>query len=353
MSTTENLKIAVLFSRLSGYMSKCLRVLCERHNVDILVFRKMPAEEAPFDAEVFEWINELYNRKEFTAKQIYHRVEQFGPNALFISGWEYADYLKVARAFKKGGVPVIAGSDRQWKGSIRQQVGRVIAPWYLQSAIDVLWVAGERQRQLADRLGYRGPYCWSGYYACDWKRFARAHPSRSSGQNAFLFVGRYVAEKGLEVLVEAYSTYRQEVDDPWSLICAGTGPKRPLLTRDGIIDKGFLQPDKLPNLMKQGGAFVLPSRHEPWGVVLQEAAAAGLPLICSEACGASVHLLQDGYNGFLFETGNTEHLTRCMIRMGEAETERRERMAERSHELSQLFTPQRWADTLIEGITQL
>lgn len=354
MSDGEKLKIAVLFSRLSGYMSKCLQVLCDRHHAEIIVYRKSPAGEAPFNQDLFGWIPELNNRMEFSAPQMYQRIQQFDPTVLFMAGWEYDDYLKVARALRKRGVPVVAGSDAQWKGSLRQQFARIIAPWYLHSAIDVLWVAGERQRQLANRLGYQGIRCWSGYYACDWSHFARMYHKQSTVRpHAFLFVGRYVKEKGLDLLAHAYTRYRRKVDDPWTLICAGAGAQRSLLAQDGITDMGFMQPDELPDLMEKAGAFILPSRREPWGVVLQEAAAAGLPLICSEACGAGVHLLQDEYNGFLFETEAVEHLTHCMVRMSEAPDERRARMGERSHELSRQFTPQRWADTFVCRINQL
>jgi glycosyltransferase involved in cell wall biosynthesis len=226
-----------------------------------------------------------------------------------------------------------------------------MAPWYLHTALDVLWVAGERQRQLAYRLGFRGEQCWSGYYACDWQRFADVYDPATTCPKAFLFIGRYVAVKGIDVLVEAYRRYRDLVDEPWPLICAGTGEARALLAgQEGILDKGFVQPDVLPALMREAGAFILPSRREPWGVVVQEAAASGLPLLCSDACGAAVHLLQDGYNGFLFETGNARHLARCMVDMTHASPEAWGTMRARSHQLSKQYTPQRWADTFIRGV---
>jgi len=354
MSEREGPRIVVLFSRLSGYMSKCLRVLRDRHDAELLVFRKAPTSEAPFEEALFNWIDRLHDRTEFSASQILEKTFQFAPEALFLAGWEYRDYLKVARSARGREIPVVAGSDAQWKGSIRQQIGRLIASWYLHSAIDVLWVAGERQRQFANRLGYRGKDCWSGYYCCDWDRFAEVCQNQTSAETrSFLFAGRYAREKGLDVLLDGYALYRKRVGNPWSLVCAGAGSLKSRIGGEGVVDVGFTQPDDLPGLMGEASAFVLPSRREPWGVVLQEAAAAGLPVVCSEACGASVHLLQDGYNGYLCEPGDAQDLARCMVQLHETRSDHLARMGRRSHQLSRQFTPQRWADTLARGIEGL
>lgn len=344
-------RVAVLFARLSGYMAACLRALHERHDVELLVIRVPPSDNAPFDNRHFSWISRLYDRDSLSTADMKRVVGEYSPDVIFMSGWFDRGYLSVARAMRRQGVLVVAGTDAQWTGSWRQQLGRLIAPWYLHSAIDVLWVAGERQRQLAHRLGYRGGQCWSGVYACDWARFADYYTASSALPRSFLFVGRYVHRKGVDLLVEAYERYRSQVEDPWSLVCAGQGELDSLLkAHEDIENVGFVQPDDLPALMKKAGAFVLPSRREPWGVVVQEAAAVGLPLICSEACGAAVHLLQDSYNGYLVQSKSADHLARCMRRMSETPDDERARMGARSHELSKQYTPFRWAKILVSGV---
>ncbi len=346
-------RVAVLFSRLSGYMAACLKTLKDEYDVELLVIRWVPAREAPFDASHFAWIDTLHNKQDLSRDELFAAVHRFDPQAILMVGWMDSDYLDIARQVRKQGVPVVAGCDTQWNGSIRQQLGRLTSRWYLHPAIDVLWVAGERQRQLAARLGFRGRRCWSGYYTCQWEAFSALSQQRSvvSGSRSFLYVGRYLEIKAIDVLARAYRRYREQVDDPWPLICAGAGPLAGLLAdQEGIHDKGFVQPDRLPELIKDASAFVLPSRREPWGVVVHEAASAGLPLICSDACGSAVHLLQDGYNGFVVEAGNIEHLTQAMVRMTEQSHQQLERMGLASYELSKQFTPQRWARTFYEGI---
>lgn len=346
-------RIAVLHSKLSGYMVACLRALKTRYNIELLVFKWPVSNEAPFESfDIQEWIDALYTKRDQQAEDILQIVKDFRPHGLLIPGWMDRDYLKVARELKKQGVPVVAGSDTQWQGTLRQWGGKLLASRILHNAIDVLWVAGERQRIFARHLGFTGDRCWSGLYACDWERFAYVFSTRQSkSPPAFLYVGRYTQGKGLDVLLQAYRSYRASVLHPWPLICAGAGDLQHILTgQEGVINRGFVQPDRLPALLGEASVFVLPSRKEPWGVALQEAAASGLPLICSTACGASIGLLQDAYNGYLFESGDADQLARHLIHISNVPVKDRMLMGARSHELSKQFTPQRWADTLVKGL---
>lgn len=348
-------RIAFLYSRLSGYTAACIKELKQNFEVDVLIFRWPESQNAPFEKELFDISDQNHLRTNQSSKEIINILRQFDPQGIYVSGWLDRGYLKAARTLKQRGVPVISGMDAQWQGTLRQRIGCFFAHWLLHSAIDAMWVPGERQRIFARKLGYKGKNCLYGMYACNWEQFAQVMSNRTNGaQPSFLFVGRYVALKGIDLLVQAYKHYRNQVQNPWPLICAGTGPLGSLLVAEnGIEDRGFVQPDALPDLMEEASAFVLPSRKEPWGVVVQEAAASGMPIICSEASGAGVHLVQDGYNGFLFENNNAKHLAECMVRLHDMSPEQRAFMGKRSHELSKQFTPQRWAETLIHGIETL
>ncbi|WP_251963099.1 glycosyltransferase family 4 protein [Salinibacter ruber] len=346
------MRITVLYSRLTGYVAACLKALAENEDdIHLQVFRWPASENAPFDPATFDWIDELSVKDEQSAQDLKSAVRSFSPDAILMSGWIDKEYVSVARAFESPNVPVVAGCDTQYTGGLRQQAAQLVAPWYLHPSIDILWVSGERQRQLAATLGYTGNDCWSGYYACDWSHFAPIHDRPYPDDPVFLFVGRYVEEKGVDVLMEAYRQYRRAVADPWPLIAAGAGPlEEALEDTTGVDNRGFVQPDVLPELMDSAAAFVLPSRFEPWGVVVQEAAAAGLPVLCSTASGAGVHLVRDGYNGFQVESGSVSHLAGAMRRMSDLSREERQRMEDRGHELSKQYTPGRWAETFVEGV---
>lgn len=350
------MRLAILYSGLAGYTVSCWKALHDRHGVELLVYCYEAQENAPFQFGTLEWIRHRLPRHGASVSEMTRRLEEFKPDAVLMSGWMDNGYLRVARAMRRRKVPVIAGLDGQWEGTFRQRMGVLSSSFVLHGSIDIIWAAGERQVQFARRLGFRGHRCWRGVYCCDWEAFAH-NPGDEFPPSApaFLFVGRYVAQKGIGDLLDAYREYRRRNMAPWDLVCVGTGPLASLLQgQPGVKDLGFVQPDNLPTVFrKHAGVFVLPSRVEPWGVVVQEAAASGLPLICSEACGAGVHLVQEGFNGWLFETGNTEQLAAYLHRASTSDPAALREMGRRSHHLSRLLIPSGWADTLGKGILGL
>jgi glycosyltransferase involved in cell wall biosynthesis len=348
------MKIAILHTRLAPYFVACLRELASQGH-ELRVFAQPQDEDAPFDRSQFDGIGDVQDRSVLSENDILAELQSFQPDAVLVAGWSDRVYMKVCRTLRKQGIPVIAGCDTQWKGSLRQYLASWTAPLHIHQTIDVLWVSGERQRVFSQALGYTGNRCWDGFYACDWVRFATANrsskvESRRSEKRAFLFVGRYVDVKGIDTLAEAYQQYCEKVDHPWRLVCAGAGPLKQTLLDAGAEDRGFVQPTDLPQLMEESSAFVLPSRFEPWGVVVQEAAASSLPLICSDACGAGVHLLRDHYNGYSFPAGDITALTDRMVQMTNLAQASYMAFAGHSFDLSKQYTPERWVQILVSGI---
>jgi glycosyltransferase involved in cell wall biosynthesis len=112
------------------------------------------------------------------------------------------------------------------------------------------------------------------------------------------------------------------------------------------VATGFLQPEKVAEQMLEASVFVLPSLFEPWGVVVNEAASAGMPMIVSEAVGSHAHLVQSGFNGYVVETGSAESLANAMLRFHLMDESSLARMGKASEQLSEQYTPTRWAATL-------
>jgi len=128
----------------------------------------------------------------------------------------------------------------------------------------------------------------------------------------------------------------------WGLTCCGMGPLGALLKGEpGISDIGFVQPDALPDLFLRHGPFVLTSSHEPWGVVLAEAAAAGLPVVCTEACGASLDVVAE--NGIVCKTGDSEDIARALLDIHMMPDAVRSEMGGKGMALAAAYSCEAWA----------
>ena len=164
----------------------------------------------------------------------------------------------------------------------------------------------------------------------------RARLGASPEDVVVLSVSRLASEKGLDVLARAVAA----ADDPrLVLVVAGEGPQRESLER--LIEElgvraclvGDVEWARIVELYACADVFALLSEREPWAVVVNEAAACGLPLVLSDQVGAAHDLLRDGENGKLVAVGDSESAGRALAELV-ADPARRRAMGERSRELA-------------------
>jgi glycosyltransferase involved in cell wall biosynthesis len=348
------MRAAVLWTGLSGYLNACLKELASREGVELFVSHQASVKEAPFDDDQFAWIPDRlvwHSRVDVTALRT--RLRAFDPEILVFCGWHVPGYRRVTKELAKRCFRVMV-MDNCWNATAKQRLGTLIAPWYIRPIADAAWVPGERQAVFARRLGFGQRAILRGSLSCDRAAIETVHESRLANGRAlphsFLFLGRFVSDKGVDQLVKAYQLYRESSTDPWPLVCCGAGPLGSRLEgQSGIRIEGFVQPDRLRDLLASSGCLVLPSTLEPWGLVINEATTAGLLVLASEKAGAAVHLVQDNYNGFIFDGGDVNGLAALMSHVSNLSEERLDAMSRASYLLSKQFSPARWADTLLDG----
>jgi glycosyltransferase involved in cell wall biosynthesis len=246
--------------------------------------------------------------------------------------------------------------DNQWWATPKQRLGVAASPFLVRPAFDAAFLPSERSADFARRLGFDDDRIIRGIYSCDHPRFAAVAAARGGEPpaRAFVYLGRLVTDKGIDTLAEGYRSYRAAAADPWPLLVGGTGPLASHLAGlDGVDMLGFVQPDDLPGLLARAGCLVLPSRFEPWGVVVHEAAAAGLPVVASSASGAASRLVVDGYNGVIVPPGSPQALARALARVSGSSDAERVAMTEASRSLARQLTPDRWASHLVARVAEL
>jgi glycosyltransferase involved in cell wall biosynthesis len=265
------------------------------------------------------------------------------PDVIVISGWLYRPYARAVMARELSDVKIVVGMDSPWRGTWTQRLAR----WRLGSLMQrssLVITAGERSAEYARRLGLDPRRLRNGYYGYDDAPLAPVAAARTGRwPRQFLFAGRYVAQKDLPTLIAGYQLYRSMVSNPWGLTCTGAGTEgQPLDGVDGVSNIGFTQPQDLPALLARHGCFVIASNFEPWGVVIAEAAASGLPVICTTACGAGHDLVRPYYSGLITPVADPRGLAEAMRWIHDHE-DQLALMGQRGRGLAVPFSAAQWA----------
>lgn len=342
----RNVRVVFCWAEASGYMAACWRALAARPGVEVHIIHPQQLfnwQKNRFHNELDGLSNEMFLPKDPDIEAwLLEAVKRQRPDAVVVCGWIYWPYTSLVRSPALRDARMILGMDSPWRGSWTQRLARFRLASTLRRCAAVV-TAGERSATYARKLGVPEERIRTGYYGFDYQRFGRVGESRASWPRQFLFLGRYVAQKDLGTLVAAYERYRELVADPWGLTCCGDGRDGGLLAnRTGVVDIGFKLPSELPDVFRSHGAFVMASHFEPWGVAIAEAAATGLPVICTTACGASVDLVRPYYNGLVAAPRDVNGLARAMLWMHEHESEL-PAMGGRSHQLAEAFSAESWA----------
>lgn len=196
--------------------------------------------------------------------------------------------------------------------------------------------------------------------------YKRALPNRVQEQNRlglrpnnFVFVGRFIAFKNLPLLISAFSEAlkqsRQSAD--WGLVLLGEGPDYDSLSNQinalNLAAQVKLMPSRpwyqVPDILALSDVLVLPSLSEPWGLVVNEAMACGMPVVVSDRCGCAADLVQESKNGFVFDPRNQSQLIDLLLRFMHNELDQAA-MQEASRQIIAPYSPEAVAHDMLAGI---
>jgi glycosyltransferase involved in cell wall biosynthesis len=343
--------VLFLYTELADYFLKCCDELSKTHSVHII--RWPVNKEAPFNFGYREKIK-IYEKDNYSYSQLSNLVQQINPDIIVCSGWVDKHYLKLTRPYFKK-IPTVITCDTHWTGSLKQYVATILSRFFLLNTFSHAWVPGSVQEKYVKKLGFALCNIVKGFYCCDLQKFNEVYKNNNlQKQNnfpkRFLYVGRYYDFKGIVDLWTAFIGMQQDGENDWELWCLGTGSISPI-EHPKIRHFGFVQPKDLDSILEKTGVFILPSRFEPWGVVVQEYAAAGFPLLVSDAVGAKELFLDDGGNGYSFKSQDVQDLKNHLIKITQLTSKDLNLLSERSHELAQKITPLTWANSLTKIYT--
>jgi glycosyltransferase involved in cell wall biosynthesis len=267
-------------------------------------------------------------------------LDRFDPDIVLLGGWNQPAFWSGLRWARRHDRPVVL-----WVESTLhdERSGSVVLERLKRRAVAAatgFLVPGRAAREYVESLGVARDRIVIAPNAVDLTIFGQDGARPAHDDCTFLYVGRLAPEKGVDVLLDAFD------DVPGTLLLAGSGPQEEELRQraNGRVQfLGQIAREDLPALYGRADCFVLPSRSEPWGMVLNEAAAAGLPLVATEAAGGAHDLIEEGVNGYRVPVDDPGALAEALRRVARS-AEWRAAAGQRSRELTEGYTGEVWAE---------
>ncbi len=375
---------SLCFTNFGPYHLARLRALASalRERGDCLIVYEMAATEQTYpwqrsrQSEPFDWITLFPDRvlesvsPRACAKAMTRVLDRDQPDALGIVGYARPESMAAVRWARRHGRTAILMSESQaidrprtwWKELIKRQ--RV-------SRFDAALVGGPAHRDYLADLGMSTDQITLGYNAVDngfYRDQAAAWRNHPEGRTClptapyFLSVCRFVPEKNLLRLIKAFAHHRDQAppNEAWELVLCGDGPQAGQIEEAirtsghaGAIHRpGFLQAAELCRLYAYAAGFILPSISEPWGLVANEAASTGLPLLISDRAGCAATLVPEAQptSGARFDPFDVEEICQKLTWLSALSESDRRSMGERAAQIVDAWGPDRFARGTLEAL---
>ncbi len=303
------------------------------------------------------------------ARLVWKKLDALKPQAVLVPGYYTLPAMAALLWARLHGKRAVLMSESTRDDHPRKPLVEAIKGMFLTRAFHGAITGGKRQAAYMKDLGFRerdlaGLYDVVGneYFSeqADYYRERSSRRAYNLPERYFVYVGRLAPEKNLSALIDAFAQYRLE-GGPLSLVLVGDGPEATALRRQveakgltgHVLFAGLKDTREIGPYYAFADWFILPSWLDPWGLVVNEAMAAGLPVIVSGRCGCSDDLVDDGANGYVFNPAEGGSLFRVLMRTSGISAAQRELMARKSRDIISHYSPSLWAEEVVRiaGLT--
>lgn len=293
-------------------------------------------------------------------KRLNHTLNEVNPSVIAIAGYFQPTMLFTLVWCLWHRKPAILLSETTANDTPRSWWREVIKSWIVKRYKAAL-VGGQPHKRYLIKLGIPAEGIFLGYDVVGNDAF---NPSKIKSLSKpiekpyFLAINRFISKKNLAFLISSYATYCQIAGEKaWDLVLCGDGEMRPQIEQQihtlglkkSIHLPGFLQQDELLPYFAHAGCFIHASIQEQWGLVVNEAMAASLPVLVSNCCGCFEDLVIEGINGFGFDPTNNQELTSLMLKISSGEVEL-DKMGQAALTHIQKFSPYYFAQGLLQAV---
>lgn len=367
------MRVAVIFDNFGPY--HVARLTAAARRCDLLAI-ETAGKSGDYDWDTVEQADALPRTTLFPGASGDYRIGQIArameraldvhrPDVVAIPGWHDRAGLSALRWARRNRIPVTIMSDSNIDDAPRARYREAVKR-HIVSLCSTGLAAGSRAAQYLERLGLPHDAVTMGYDTIDNRHFASGADAARADAAAlrerlalparyFLSCSRFVAKKNLPFVIDAYARYAHARGaDAWPLVLLGGGALQgDLAARAAVLGvagsvhfPGFARYRDLPAYYGLAGGFVLASKVDQWGLVVNEAMAAGLPVLVSRRCGSASDLVVEGENGFTFDPADHAALARGLAAIAHGDAAAR--MGARSREIIAGWDTDRFADGLLD-----
>lgn len=218
---------------------------------------------------------------------------------------------------QKKKIKIILISDNIWKNNFKQNIARSLGFFhFFHFFYDKIWThIGPLHLLYAKKIFFSRSNVISHLCSADVDKLNSEFKKcfaykKKKYPKKFIFVGRFEKIKGILILLSAWRSIVEK--NGWTLHFIGQGSinlKKITANDIDIKVSEFMPFNRLIKEIKKSGCLILPSLMEPWGMVVHEFSAAGLPLILSDQVGSGFSYLINNENGYLYNSNNVKSLS--------------------------------------------
>ncbi len=316
--------VAIIWHRFGPYHLARLKACATRYPVvgiemsgaDLTYAWRTETDPVPFTREtLFPGVDCTTVSARVVAGKVEAILDMYHPSTVAIPSWGTPYSLAALAWCLRTETPAVVMVDSNPEDKPRS----MIAEWLKRRIVGKFGAGLACKTDYLSALGMPKSAISLGYNVVDNRYFAKGadalrasapalRQARGLPRPFLLAVARFVPKKNLNTLLEAFATYCLGKPAELDLVLLGDGPLRSELELqvhrlglDGRVHfPGFAQYDALPTWYAMANALILPSVVEQWGLVVNEAMAAGLPILISSRCGCADMLVENGRNGWHF-----------------------------------------------------
>ncbi len=348
-------KLAIITSHPIQYNAPWFKMLTDRGKVQVKVFytwyeAKQGVQFDPDFGKHISWDLPLLDGYDYTFVKnkskhpgsshfwglinptLNKEVNDWVPDAILVIRWSFHSHLQSLRHFHKK-IPLLTRGDstlldlqRGWKKMIRSFVLK-----YVYNHVDFALYVGTNSKSYFEAYGFDEKALWNVPHAVENERFYETEKTKAEGLEwrnklaippydiVFLFAGKLEPKKNPELLLDAFCDL---ASTNIHLVVVGNGVKeQPLKEKYGVNKEvhflDFKNQSEMPGIYNMSDVFILPSQgpEETWGLALNEAMANKRVVIASTRCGGAIDLIENGKNGYIFESGDMQDLKDKMVKV--------------------------------------